>query len=145
MGASYSRPGCRACAEMPDSIGCGVCSNLSDQTATTTRKRRESTKRAFKRRGLSPSNEKPTRAVLLCANGHRWHSEATPGRDDAVEQPKCDICGLYHKTISFVNGILDSTIECRDDCKRAKNFECICSCGGAAHGIALVGINKTAL
>jgi hypothetical protein len=28
MGASYSRPGCRACAEMPDSIGCGVCSNL---------------------------------------------------------------------------------------------------------------------
>jgi hypothetical protein len=142
MAASFSRPECKVCAEMADNLACGSCSSLSATATTTVRKRRDVARRAFKRGGIIPTDGSSVRATLKCANDHVWHSDTTPGRDDSVAQPQCDTCGQFYKTMSLVKGTFNASIACRDNCKKAKDFICECSCGGSAHGIHGVNARK---
>jgi hypothetical protein len=134
-----SRPGCKVCAEMGDNLACGLCIKLSDTAAVVVRKRRDVVKRAFKTAGPIPTGQPSRRATLRCSQGHTWQSYTSPGKDDTVEEPQCDICNEYFVTINMVKGILDESKACTDSCKKAINFKCICSCAGAAHGIDALG------
>jgi hypothetical protein len=116
-------------------MACGVCIRLSDEFAGAVRKRRDTAKRAFKVRGIVPTKASKNRAMLRCAKDHAWWSNTSPGKDDEVEQPRCDVCKGYYVTMSVVKGILDESIACGDKCQKAHTFVCKCSCAGTAHGL----------
>jgi hypothetical protein len=124
-------------------MACGVCIRLSDAFAGALRKRRDTAKRAFKVRGISPTKGSSNRAMLRCAKDHAWWSNTSPGKDDEVQQPQCDVCRGYYITMSIVKGTLDESIVCGDTCKNAHNFVCKCSCGGSAHGLYALEVPAT--
>jgi hypothetical protein len=120
---------------MHDNMACGVCISVSSAFETGVRKRRDTAKRAFKKRGILPVAKASVRAALHCANDHAWWSNTSPGKDDEVEQPQCEICRGYFVTMSVVKGTLDESVPCGDNCKKSHTFVCKCSCGGSAHGL----------
>lgn len=139
MASSISRPGCNVCAEMRKNLACGVCVKLSNAFEEAVRKRRNIAKSAFKKRGIVLGKLTSNRATLRCSKDHAWSSSTSRGKDDEVEQPKCDICNGYFVMMNVVKGTLDESIPCGESCKNAHTYVCKCSCAGAAHGIEAVG------
>ena len=139
MAASYSRPGCVVCGGLSEGLGCGTCARQVDGSVTASSKRRNVVRRAWDRIGGPPRDGSPKAATARCGNDHIWRTFSTPGRDDAVEDPRCPApeCGQHAVRIAFVKGTVNLDIPCLDACKNAKNDECECSCGGTNHGINL--------
>lgn len=137
MAATFSRPGCGVCAAINEGLGCGPCADAADTTRKARTKRRDVTKRAFKRAGIPTTDTGRRRVTLRCSQNHYWQSIATFGREDSVEDPKCDTCDQYFVSMGLVQGVYAEDVECLDNCKGAKDLDCRCSCAGANHGVNL--------
>lgn len=120
---------------MPKNMACGVCISINHTFVEGMRKRRDTIKSAFKKRGITPVKGSSNRAALRCAKDHAWWSNTTPGKDDDVEQPQCEVCKGYFVSMNVVKGTLVESIACTDTCKKAHTFVCKCSCAGSVHGI----------
>jgi hypothetical protein len=152
MGAPYSDPNCALCASYKDGIACGVCTErhtgIQDRQAkrkTGLDKRQRVARRAAeafrarsRKRAGSRADESdvPRIAWLQCSNLHPWQSEATPGKDDPVLDPRCPVCGEFFNRLHFRVAVYNPDIACTGRCRNAKPWtDCECSCGGASHGV----------
>jgi hypothetical protein len=127
---------------MKPNMACGVCISLNHAFNEGARKRRDIAKGAFKKRGVAPTKQSTHRAALRCARDHAWWSTTLKGKDDAVEQPQCEVCKGYFVTMNVVKGTLDPSIPCGETCANARTFVCKCSCAGSVHGSnALVSVS----
>jgi len=150
MAAPWSDPHCLLCESYADGLACGVCTerytgrrDASAKRASTTKKRERtaaSALNAFRRRrsaarGPRGQGDVPRVAWLQCANKHAWQSEATPGKDEPVLDPRCPDCDEFFNRMHYRSAVYNPDIPCTAKCQNAQPWtDCECSCGGANHG-----------
>jgi hypothetical protein len=77
----------------------------------------------------------PQRAWVRCDNGHSWQTMTTSDRDRPVEEPQCSRCEQYFTQIHFIEATMAEDVNCTANCWNAEEYQCVCSCGGANHGV----------
>jgi hypothetical protein len=155
MSNKYSAPDCRVCVEYADGLACGRCTErvtgVEHRGREAKKKRRVAIATAvanalfrYERAAVGPRADITTqRAWLRCLNGHSWQSAMLPETDEAVEQPQCPVCDAFFNRVHFVDATYDESVVCADACRRANEWRCICSCGGANHGIGKGALTTT--